>query len=214
MTKIARKPRARQARAELRRRQILQGALDCFTELGYAATTMGDICRRSGASTGSVYHQFPGKEELAAALYVEGVAQYQAGFVEALSAQRQARSGIQAVVRYHLGWVRDHSAWARYLFQMQRPEIRSSTETQLAELNHDFLGAVGAWVAPHVKRGAIRRAQPDVFASILLGPCQEYARHYLAGRAVTPLDDAARQLGRAAWQAMRADDGTRKKEIP
>src|SRR6266566_5134063 len=67
-----------------RRSRILEAALACFNERGFTATTIEEICQRSGASVGSVYHHFGGKEGLAAALYVEGLRGYQRGFRDVL----------------------------------------------------------------------------------------------------------------------------------
>jgi AcrR family transcriptional regulator len=63
----------RRAGAAERRRAILEGALEAFTSKGFAAATVGDVRRLSGASVGSIYHHFGDKEGLAAALYLEGI---------------------------------------------------------------------------------------------------------------------------------------------
>ncbi len=57
---------------ELRRKAILDAALSCFASKGFTETTMEDIRKISGASTGSIYHHFSNKEMLARALYLEG----------------------------------------------------------------------------------------------------------------------------------------------
>ena len=56
-----------------RRTDILDAALEAFTVHGYSATSMSDLRRTTGASTGSLYHHFPSKEHLAAALYLEAL---------------------------------------------------------------------------------------------------------------------------------------------
>ncbi len=198
------KRRPLQARAAIRRQEILAAALQSFTELGFGTATIGDICKRSRASTGSVYHLFGSKEELAAELYLEGVAQYQRGFLEVLSAQPRARQGLYAATRYHLAWVQKHPSWARYLFQMRRAEFVTARSDRMTELNEDFDRGVGAWVRPHVERRTLRRYGPDLFTSILLGPSQEFSRQWLAGHSETSMDNAARELGRAAWRALSA----------
>ena len=111
--------RRSQARGVARRRSIIEAALACFSERGFGETTMEQIRVRAGASTGSVYHQFRGKEELGVEVYVEGLGMYQAGFVAELSRHEEAEGGVRAIVGYHLGWVRQHQDWARYLFQMR-----------------------------------------------------------------------------------------------
>jgi len=65
-------PRRRQSRSVSRKKGILRTAWDCFTPIGLAsATQLGDI-RATQAGIGSIYYHFRSKEQLAAALYVEG----------------------------------------------------------------------------------------------------------------------------------------------
>ena len=72
----------REASTRVRRRDILQAALELFVRSGVGATTVDDIRERSGASVGSLYHHFPGgKEAIAAALYLDTLADYQDGFL-------------------------------------------------------------------------------------------------------------------------------------
>lgn len=51
------------------RDQVLATALHLFTEKGYFNTSVQDIVRDSGVSTGSIYHHFEDKEGIAKALY-------------------------------------------------------------------------------------------------------------------------------------------------
>ena len=64
--------RARQAEAT--RALLIDTARDLFTEQGYGATSIDDIIRQAGVARGALYHHFPGKEALFAAVYdvVEG----------------------------------------------------------------------------------------------------------------------------------------------
>ena len=56
---------------------LLDAALTLFDTRGYAATTMSAIQQATGASTGSLYHHFPSKAHLAAALQEHALADYQ-----------------------------------------------------------------------------------------------------------------------------------------
>lgn len=51
-------------RKEARPQEIIDAALDVFTERGYAATRLEEIARRAGVSKGTLYLYFPNKEEL------------------------------------------------------------------------------------------------------------------------------------------------------
>lgn len=53
-----------QARARETRIRILDAAVACLAEVGYAGATTTAILERAGVSRGSLLHQFPSKEEL------------------------------------------------------------------------------------------------------------------------------------------------------
>ncbi len=202
---------APQARSAERQRRILKAALECFCGLGFSATTLGHIRARSGASTGSIYHHFSGKEQIAGALYLEGLRDYQEGLVAEVRRQRRAAGGIRAIVRYHLRWVSRHPDWARYLLHMRRAESVAAVEGQIREINGRFLEEIRGWVEPFMARGDIGRLPEELLLAVALGPTQEFARLLLTGRARTGVAQAQEVLAEAAWKSLRGGR-PRKKE--
>ena len=57
-------PRLTDATKAARRAQILEAAINCFLERGYTNTSMSDIIKASGLSSGSIYSHFSGKEDI------------------------------------------------------------------------------------------------------------------------------------------------------
>lgn len=177
-----------------RRGEILDAALACFSERGYDATTIEEIRARSGASVGSIYHHFGGKEALADALYTAALRDYQVGFLELL--RDDAERSVKAVVRHHLRWVETHPDLASFLLTERRP-------TEVRELNRSAFSALETWRAAHA--GELQPLSFDAFYAIVIGPAQEAARHHLAGRTQTPLRRLERELADAAWRAVKGD---------
>jgi AcrR family transcriptional regulator len=195
----------RAATSRDRRASILRAALETFGERGYAATTIEDVRRRSGASVGSIYHHFGSKEELAGSLYVEGLRDYQEGFVAALRSHPGARAGVRAMVEHHLDWVAANSELARYLLGGREAAVRLASDARLREQNRAFFAEVNAWLEPHIERGDLRRLPLDLLYSVLIGPAQEFARHSLAGRTSSTLETAKRTLAGAAWSSLKGE---------
>jgi AcrR family transcriptional regulator len=185
-------------RAPDRRRAILDAALAAFTEKGFAAATVDDVRARSGASVGSIYHRFGGKQELAAALYADALGSYQEGFIRTLARNPDAKAGVRALVRHHLRWVERNRDRARFLFS--RPA--ATDDDAVRELNRRVFAAFDEWLAPHVEAGVLREFPRDLTYTILIGPSQEFSRHWLAGRLRTSITTAADALGDAAWRAL------------
>lgn len=186
-----------------RRDAILAAALERFTQKGFAATSIEDVRRASGASVGSIYHHFGSKEELAAGIHIEGVRRYQEELLEVLRDEPQAEAGIKAVVRFHLGWVRANRRLAQFMFARQEAEVLRRAEPGLRELNHRFAAAAGAWLEPHIRAGEIRRLPPDVMFALLIGPSQELSRLWLGRRTDTDPDEAAELLAESVWSSLK-----------
>jgi AcrR family transcriptional regulator len=61
--------RLRERQAEATRQQLVDVARQLFTERGYAGTSVEDIIERAGVARGALYHHFPAKDALFAAVY-------------------------------------------------------------------------------------------------------------------------------------------------
>lgn len=183
-----------------RRREILDAALDCFGAYGYEKTTLAEIRDRSGASIGSIYHHFGGKESIFAALYLDAIADSQASALRSLRRAEGLEQGVRGLVRSYLRWVERHRALAAFLLTMRRAEFMASAEDELAALNRAFhealLGGLDA-------SGAGRLELPlDLLLALWVGPSEEFARRWLRGRTTTPIRQAADVLADAAWVSL------------
>ena len=140
-----------------------------------------------------------GGDRIAAALYVDGLADYQRGFQAMLAEHGDARSGVEAIVAYHLQWVDEHADLARFLLAMRETEVIAAAAPELHRRNRAFFAAVHAWFARHAE---LPDLPADLLEPLLLGPTQEFVRHWLAGRATTPPARAQAVLAAAAWHAL------------
>ena len=181
-----------------RKEEILDAALHGFAEKGLAGTTVEEVRRRSGASVGSIYHHFGDKEGIAAALYVDAVRDYQEGFMAVLDGGGDPERTVKALVRHHLSWVADDPERARFLLSGRPPRAVDS----IAELNRHVLGATSRWLDNQVRAGRMHALPIDVFYPVLIGPAQEFCRHWLDGRMSSSIRTAERLLGAAAWGAL------------
>src|SRR5919201_2430698 len=127
---------------DARRNAILDAALPLFVKQGYAGTGIGDIRRASGASVGSIYHHFGGKEGVAAALYIEALRDYQNSLLALVAARPKAREGIEGFVRHHLHWVATHPDEARYLLSMRPAEVMLAYRKEVRAMNKTFFREV------------------------------------------------------------------------
>lgn len=194
-------PTQTHARQRDRRAEILGAALSCFTARGIDATTIADIRERAGATTGSIYHFFAGKDAIVGALYVDVLVGYQTSLLDSLARARSGRGAVGGIVEHYLDWVGEHPDAARFLFEARRWPAVAAVEGDIRAGNRDLFRGLRA----HFDRLGVAQARalpPDLLIAIVIGPAMAFAREHLAGHAATELRRARRVLADAAWAAL------------
>ena len=166
-----------------KRRRILDAALACFDEKGVAGTTIDDICAAADLRVGSIYHHFEGKDDVFEHLAREAMADYLAGVVDALNSGTSAQDSLRRLVAFHVRWVEDQPALTRLMLQWEEMERdRPSGRAHYAQYSE----AIGAWLRREARARRIRRMEPDLYSTLLMGPLMEYARQRSAGLTTAP----------------------------
>lgn len=191
-----------QARGARRRDEILQAALACFTEKGLENTTIEMIRDRSGASIGSLYHHFGGKDKIAATLYLQGLRDYAGVLIEALEKAPDARTGIAAMVNSYVDWVSAHPDWARFIFSARGRVIQGEAAESLLEDNRRQFTALKQWLQPYIQSGVLRELPQEVYHALINGPVQDYCRHWLSGRIRHAPEQWKATFAEAAWRSV------------
>ncbi|WP_063021743.1 TetR/AcrR family transcriptional regulator [Nocardia niwae] len=185
------------------RERILAEATRQLLAKGYPSFTMAGVRDRLGLSSGSMFHAFGSKAELAAAVYVSGMLGYQRTVLERLDAPgATAEQAIRAMLAAHLGWVEDHRDLARFLFATLPDEVALAAQPQLAQHNRDFFGALARRY-----RELLGAADPGgegypLAHAICVGPAQEYCRQWVRGRVAAPPRSVTTILQEAAVAAL------------
>src|SRR5262245_14005838 len=191
-----------QRRTDQRRQEILDAALDCFAGKGFTATTMAEIKASAGASTGSIYHHFKSKEQLAAELYLSGVRSAQECGLSALLQHESTERGVSALVEAFLDWVAANRKLAAFLFAMRNADFLNAVEQDLARIQRETIEGATDWFRARMLSGELPNLSSDVLRAILYGPAYHFAREWTAAQADIGVDAAKRQLARAVWAAL------------
>lgn len=175
-------------------------ALECFLDKGYAAATMADIKKLSGATIGSIYHFYSGKGALARELFEESVASWNDATVR-LTRGDSPRERIRGSVLGLLNWARTEPGQFRFMDEIRvlarvRDEL-ADCAARLQEGEHTAAALYAFWV----REGAVRPLPFAIAHALMLGPAYDYARH--RGFAESdPSEDA--HLAEAAWGSVAA----------
>lgn len=158
-------------RKDARPAEILDAALDCFAERGFAATRLDDVARRAGVTKGTLYLYFQSKEELFKAVVrtnivprleqFERLAEASPGPASAILRQlltgfpkMAAASRISAIPKLVIAEARNFPDLASFYFEEVVSRARSliksiltrgiaSGEFRAVDIDHAFFSLIG-----------------------------------------------------------------------
>jgi AcrR family transcriptional regulator len=183
----------RDATKAANRAAILEAGRQVFGELGYEATTVRDIIRRTELASGTFYNYFKSKEEVFHALHVDGISRFQPLLREAY----ESSDGDFAVFLSHAC-----EAYFRFLIDNPPPgavmgaapgaldakpdwtRVRLDTPESLAlsDQLRDYLGHFAA------EGGPLAGINAELMSASCIGMAQELGERMLRGRVT--LDEA------------------------
>jgi AcrR family transcriptional regulator len=207
-------------RSELKKQQILQKALICFTQHGIAGATIEMICEATETSVGSLYHHFGNKDAIIRALYFEGLRDFSMllksyltdlGVEQTVTAEH-ARAGVKAFVFANVDWISRQPQWAQYVFhhRLNSKGAGQSKHNGKDDRKHEgkvdgsgFSAYISNWFGPYIAAGLIQNFPEELLNAFITGPVHNYARHWLAGRREVPLIDYRDSFAEAAWLSIK-----------
>ena len=151
-------PRLTDATKAARRAQIIEAAISCFLEKGYTNTSMSDIIKASGLSSGSIYSHFSGKEDILIGAVIERLS-----YLKELYAALPEGAGPQDILEtIHTNQlVNDNfSAMLRIrLESLHAPEIARATTDIMPLLQGIIVKTLTPWAAEQLS--VLHEINPD-----------------------------------------------------
>lgn len=134
-------------RREVTVERLLDAALETFAEIGFAAASVEDVCRRGGFTRGAFYSSFSSKDELFAALWSRETARELARVEAQLTGIEQEDDPIGAAVERCLSTLRADRTWvlvqAEYALHAARhPDAAAALREHLTGLYSRLTGMV------------------------------------------------------------------------
>ena len=181
-----------------RRQEILHAALPIFVEKGYIGTTIADIRKASGATTGSIYHFFAGKPGLAIALWEDANTLW----MTRAEAGRQSRTPEEIVTTTVRGLLEWATANRNLFLFFEELRIRAHSDPDLRPIldeiaqTHEAAAEIYLdWAA----QGQVRDMAWPVASALIVGPAYDYLRKC---RNISDHGDAIEKLVENAWNSV------------
>lgn len=151
-------PVGRRAQIKATNRQaILSAAREVFAEMGFGATTVRDIIRRTGLASGTFYNYFRSKEEVFEAIMDDNALSVRPRLREARVQATTFEEFVRETFRVFFDFcVTDRGAYAVIRRNSGQKRVRMDTPEVMAgfeELRADLEAAMARGVAPRVDAG-------------------------------------------------------------
>ncbi|SOD95379.1 transcriptional regulator, TetR family [Blastococcus haudaquaticus] len=150
--------------------RLLDAALETFAEVGFAAASVEDICRRGGFTRGAFYSSFRSKDELFAALFTRETARNLARAEQQLVGIEHAADPVATAVERCLSTLRADRTWVLVLMEYRlhaarHPEAAAALRQHADEM-HARLAALIDAAAP--RTGLRLTVSSDQLARMIL----------------------------------------------
>ena len=159
-------------RKQARPQEILDAALACFAEKGFAATRMDDIAIRAGVTKGTIYLYFENKDAVFKALVRESIGAQLATVLENVRAYEGPSRELLRLILTALG------QFARTSDRVVLPKILIAEVGNFPELARFYreeiidkgLSVMSGAIARGIERGEFRNVNPQHAARLCIAP--------------------------------------------
>ncbi|MBX7144145.1 MAG: TetR/AcrR family transcriptional regulator [Oligoflexia bacterium] len=187
------------------RQRILAAALKLFVEQGYFNTNVPDLSRESKCSVGSIYHNFKNKEEVASALYQEGISSFRRALQESVGATTDVEKLIKTLVRSFLEFSEVNFQLSKYIWLCRHNEFMGGVIKHPTMVGFDRLGRTLTRVLKAgIRDGKVRDVRANILWSIIFGVPLAYVRDWLDGYNTEPPRKVADEIAECCWRALKA----------
>jgi AcrR family transcriptional regulator len=171
MTPDSRTPKFRR-RADARPDEVLDAALELFTEQGFAKTTVDQVARRAGLSKGAVYLYFSSKEALLEGLVTRAIKPISTSVFEGIASYKgDPRPVLARFLRLVAQVMAEEKTRAVPLIVFREapanPAIAALFRTAVLDRS---LPAMVSLLTQGVEGGYIRPVDPELTARTVIGP--------------------------------------------
>jgi AcrR family transcriptional regulator len=182
-----------------RKQQLLEAAERLFTQKGYGATRISDICAAAGVAKGLFYWYFPTKESLFGELVRTMRLQLRRAQAAAMDATAdpvtRIRQGAEASVRF----MAEHQTYFA-LLDVERTDDQLRSVMQ--EGSDVYASDVRRLIEAAQRDGLLADADPSFAAVGVLGAVSSFSHAHRSGRLAMPIDDLAPLVGEWITQAL------------
>jgi TetR/AcrR family transcriptional regulator, repressor of fatR-cypB operon len=176
--------------------QVLSTAIHLFAKQGYFNTSVPDIVRESGVSTGSIYHNFGDKEGIAKTLFDMLVERMELEFSAIESQHDTAKARCKAIIELLFKITEEEPEMMAFMLFTKHKEFMPSMAPVCSSRPFKQMRQM---VANGMATGEVRQMNDMVAASSVFGGALRMISLRLDGVLDQPLEEYLEEIWSCAW---------------
>jgi AcrR family transcriptional regulator len=163
--------------------RILQKALELFSDRGYDATSVREICEAAGITKPTLYHFYGSKEGVYRAIVEGALERFQSDLIRALGIEGTLRDRLVRMARAYVDSTVKEPDLARFIMALVHNPPRSAPGTDFIGFYEGILAPLSRTLEEAVAHGEITPGPTDVRLLVFMGALGEAVHgHLLGGR--------------------------------
>jgi AcrR family transcriptional regulator len=175
------------------RERILKTALREFSNRGYNAVGVQDICLASGITKPSLYHHFGSKRGLLSAIAQDLYAPFVAEFGDAVAYEGNIQESLLGGLNVFLRWAREEPDFSRLRLSLAFSPPSSEEHMEMRACTERLYAATRAAFSAAVRDHGNMRGRDLPYAASFIGTADAYVGLVLAG-ALDPTEAFVRRV--------------------
>lgn len=185
--------------------RILQAALELFVEKGYHDTSIPEIVKRSGTSTGAVYHHFQSKRQIADSLHTRVTDRFRTIHEEKTFSAEGALEQIHAYIQTMFEMTENEPYLVSYLNFTSQPVDEGEA---LHVCSREGLKVINVIMEHGKEEGVIRDMDNHVLSGIMCGITARFIGMRLDRIITDPLPEHADDVAAAVIRSIAKREAT------
>ena len=187
-------------RGDALRQKVLETALQLFSERGYFNTSIHDIRKAAGVSTGAIYHHFKNKEALARSLYESILGQMDDAIAAACSGKSGCLEKSRAIIEKMFAMTVQYPQQMQFVLLAQHREYLPDEAPICSSSPFRMMKKV---ITDGIEKGEVRDLEPWVAATAMFGGALRMMNLQLDGVLEMPLSSYQDGVVECAWLGIR-----------
>jgi len=184
-----------------KREQVLETTLDLITELGFHATPMALIIKKSKVAAGTIYHHFKNKEDLIDTLYSELKAEMGKAIVQGINEEMIYKEKFFKIWKNLFSFYLSNPKKFEFLENYAHsPFIRK----EIKEISKSYYRPAIDFIESGVKLGILRELPVDISMNLIFGNISTFVR-MIHQEEITLNENLLEQIIQSSWDSVKTN---------